>query len=401
MLVKLPLHYIDPSGTASATAAVTGDRVTSINVTSGGTGYDLTPNVAISGDGGVNAAATAHLSGGSVTSITVESGGSGYTSTPTVTIDPPYVRVPGPLGQPNPSGAPVLIRNTQFAASPDANSSQFQTWQIVGSDLPLNTRGFWVSGGHSNPVYYAYTINEATGNRLYRRNGSGTGWSLLSVTGLLPGGWHGPAFVNPYNPNRVFVLTSSGIKVSTDGGANFQNDTALTALLTASGKFPLTGTFNGGNGNYVVAGNHGVPMGTLSHMAFDRSQPSRMVAASPFTGVFYDNGSGTWTDLTGLLPKPLAPVSAVGISGPSIYAATQGRGLLRILLDDSSHCFLTGPVLKVGPVDPYHTVRDAYNAVSQDCTTISISAGTYHEAPFPLNKYVRLESRGGAATIGR
>src|SRR6185295_11503674 len=112
----------------------------------------------------------------------------------------------------------------------------------------------------------------------------------------------------------------------------FQNDTVLTALLTASGKFPLIGSFQGGNGSNLVRGlgNRANPMETLSDMAFDRVQPDRMVASSPFTGVFFRSGNGSWTDLTGYLPRPLAPVSAVGISGPSIYVATEGRGLLRI-----------------------------------------------------------------------
>ena len=55
----------------------------------------------------------------------------------------------------------------------------------------------------------------------------------------------------------------------------------------------------------------------------------------------------------------------------------------------------------VGPSSPYDTVRAAYDAASQDCTTISIAAGTYHEVPFTLNKRVRLESKGGSAILIR
>jgi hypothetical protein len=314
-----------------------------------------------------------------------------------------FASVPGPLGQPNPSGAPVLIRNTTFSASPHADSSQFQTWTLLANDLPTGTLGFWVSGGHANPVFYAYT---STG--LYKRNLNGVGWTLLNVSGMLTGGLYGPAFVNPYDPSMVYVLTSSGVKVSTDGGATFQTDTSLTALLTASGKYPLTGAFNGGNGTYGYGnlvrgmGSRANLMGTLSAMAFNRQQPNQIVAASPYTGVFVNFGNGSWSYLTGYLPQPLASVSSVGFTGPLVYVATEGRGLLRVDLDDDNQCFLGGGALRVGPSDPYHRVKDAFSAAQAGCTTISIYTGTYHEAPDTFSgKSVRLESRGGQVIIGK
>jgi len=45
--------------------------------------------------------------------------------------------------------------------------------------------------------------------------------------------------------------------------------------------------------------------------------------------VFFHDGSA-WRDLTGSLPKPLAPVSSVGIDGRSIYVAFEGRSLVQI-----------------------------------------------------------------------
>ena len=56
-------------------------------VTAGGSGYGSSaPTVTISGGGGTGAAATAVLTGGAVSSITVTSGGSGYYETPTVSF---------------------------------------------------------------------------------------------------------------------------------------------------------------------------------------------------------------------------------------------------------------------------------------------------------------------------
>jgi hypothetical protein len=397
MLVSLPLRFYDGSHRpAKAAAAIANGAVVGITVSDGGSGYTSIPSVTLSGGGGSGATATANVSGGVVTSITVNNGGNSYTKAPDVGVE--LHHVPGALGQPNPSGSPVLIRNTAFAVSPDANSSQFQTWSIVANDLPAGANAFWVSGGHGNPVYYV-----CTDASLYKRNATGAGWTPLSVTGLLedPTRTHGPAFVNPYDPNVLYVLTASGIQFSTDGGMNFQPDTVLWALLTASNKFPPTGSFTGGTG-FALARGLGCPgraMGTLSDMAFDPDNPTVMVAASPFTGVFYNNGGG-WTDVTPYLPRPLASVSSVAISGPSIYVGTEGRGLLRIFLDDSAYCFINSPVLRV-PTS-FSTVHAAYQAAVPGCNVIRMNAGTYHETmPFLVSKHLRLESFGGPAVITR
>jgi len=75
---------------ASATAAITGDAVSSFTITDGGEHYKsaLPPTVTITGGGGSGATGTAVVSStGIVTGITVSAGGTGYTSAPTVTID--------------------------------------------------------------------------------------------------------------------------------------------------------------------------------------------------------------------------------------------------------------------------------------------------------------------------
>ena len=63
-----------------------GGTVTSVAVTSGGSGYSSAPAVTISGGGGSGATATATMSGSSVAGLTITNPGSGYTSNPTLTI---------------------------------------------------------------------------------------------------------------------------------------------------------------------------------------------------------------------------------------------------------------------------------------------------------------------------
>lgn len=238
--------------------------------------------------------------------------------------------VPGPLGQPNPRGNPVLIRNTAFAKSPNANVSNFQTWQIESNNLPAGTQGFWVSGGHEQPTYYVFAA-QMQGLVLFKKDPFNTIWQPLNVSGLLGGGTFGPAFINPYNPDHLFVLTATGIKVSVDGGRSFQDDDVLTRLVTGSGRFSLVGNFSD-DPQFSAVGSRGraSPIGTLSHIAFSREDSNEVVAGSAFTGVFYTNGDGNWRNLSPLLPQPLSAVSSVGIDCEAIYVALEGRSVVRI-----------------------------------------------------------------------
>ena len=97
--------FMDPGGTgdftvgeevvgdeflAKATAAITGDAVSGITITDGGSHYKQAtpPTVTITGGGGNGATATATVSStGIVNGVTITSPGSGYTSVPTVVID--------------------------------------------------------------------------------------------------------------------------------------------------------------------------------------------------------------------------------------------------------------------------------------------------------------------------
>jgi hypothetical protein len=75
--------------TATATATTSGNVVTAVTITSGGSGYSTVPSVTFSGGGGTGAAATAVVTGGVVTAINVTNGGTGYTTVHTVTVAAP------------------------------------------------------------------------------------------------------------------------------------------------------------------------------------------------------------------------------------------------------------------------------------------------------------------------
>lgn len=89
-----PSGIVGPSGlsggsTATATAVIVEDELSSVIVNSGGSGYVVPPVITISGGDGSGALATAILENGVVVAIVVASPGSGYNEIPTVTIAAP------------------------------------------------------------------------------------------------------------------------------------------------------------------------------------------------------------------------------------------------------------------------------------------------------------------------
>jgi hypothetical protein len=238
-----------------------------------------------------------------------------------------------PLAQPDPKGELVLVRNRQFALNPEFTMANLNNWSVELNNLPPGTRGFWVAGGHAHPSYYLYADDSGT-LKLFKRTGTlpppnQTSWQPLNVSGLLDGAFHGPAYVNPYDPSRLLVLTDTGTKMSSDGGFSFQDAPVINSLITGSGRFPLTGSFAGGNNAHVVIGGK-TSLATLVDVAFSREHPEEMLIASPFTGVFYSSGDGHWRDLSAYLPQPRTPVSAVGMDCEAAYVAMEGRSVVRI-----------------------------------------------------------------------
>ena len=102
------INYSNPATVTATTGSGGGNalQTSDLTLSSGGTGYGFgntnfsaTPSVSITGGGGSGATASVTLSGDSVSSITITNGGSGYTSAPTVTIS--YTQIP--------SGASVMV----------------------------------------------------------------------------------------------------------------------------------------------------------------------------------------------------------------------------------------------------------------------------------------------------
>jgi len=261
--------------------------------------------------------------------------------------DKVLVTVPGELGDAANSGKVVLLRNRHFETSSDINASKGTGWNLE-TDTPVGTTRFWVAGGHANPVYFAMATQRGS-IKLFKKGGETRGkrqWLELNVQGKLsdatpypvsgivadPVLWKGPVFVNPYNADELFVLTSNGVQVTTTGGQSFASDVKLTALVTGSGSYQIGSAFSGGDTSGVRQANRSDrnAMGALSDMAFLRQDPSIAVASSPFTGLFYRKYNA-WLDLNAYIPSPRTPISSVAVDSSTLYFATEGRGVFRLI----------------------------------------------------------------------
>jgi hypothetical protein len=238
-------------------------------------------------------------------------------------------------------GQPLaIVRNPVWVNHPDITDAKGQGWELMADNLPSGTVGFLVANGHQKPALFVLAGPNTNTLDLYRWDGQQHGtWTKLPINGmgqpsqLLWGGPKGPVFVNPYNANQIYALTAAGVRFTTNGGSkpgDWKEDTALTNAVTGNGQYPLTGTFLGGNGTNIDLSSRAVGLGTLSDMAFELGLPDHIVAASPFTGVFYNTGNGQWRDLRAGLPQVFTPVSSVAIFGNVVVVGMEGRGLWQI-----------------------------------------------------------------------
>ncbi len=118
---------------AFATAQIINGFLIGAQITSGGSGYLISPAVTISGGGGTNATAVSHISDGVVTGISITSAGIGYTNSPTIQIARP------PAASLAPKVASVMRIDSTNLAPYDNYQIQFKP----RLDAPWND---WIGG---------------------------------------------------------------------------------------------------------------------------------------------------------------------------------------------------------------------------------------------------------------
>jgi hypothetical protein len=202
----------------------------------------------------------------------------------------------------------------------------------VGPPLPdLNASVVQVSGGHDSPVYYVSDpeVSVVGGQqRLWKWTAGMSSWQLL-----VPGNQANPPvgapgisqrfFVDPYRPNRLYVLDKSHVWRSEDGGTHWTVETSLERNLTENGAFPFVAV-DDGSAQPVL----------LRDMNFDSTRPNYRFAVGP-AGVFYTLDGTNWDHLLLSSASAIQPTnstydSVTDFCSRSLYVATTDRGLLKL-----------------------------------------------------------------------
>lgn len=192
-------------------------------------------------------------------------------------------------------------------------------------------------------------------------NTTGT-WQRVNPPGGTGG--FGVYDVDAGNPNRIIAAqlqanANPAMVLTTDGGANWTNLTALDTLMTGGGVFNYRNTRGPTNFTSV----NGYPQPTL--VAFDPQNANLIVAGGADSGIFLSRDGGTnWTLVTDPISpaesgKPHIPrpefayfdheISSLLETSVNIYIGTRGRGVWRLTqrllsvfescLSDPESCF--------------------------------------------------------------
>jgi len=184
------------------------------------------------------------------------------------------------------------------------------------------------SGGHAAPVLYAGDPASGTGNdrshfyTLWKWTPGAANWQqIVPSPSSTPSGKtaaHAYRFyVDPYNPNTIYLLDDSAMKRSDDGGATWQVDVNLDNAVTENHRYAYMADFS-----------------VIKDMVFARGEKAtRFVVGN--AGVFYTLDGVNWRRLLSTSAFPSHPVAAYfdNVSDScdrALYVGMAGRGVLRI-----------------------------------------------------------------------
>jgi len=254
---------------------------------------------------------------------TIRRAGAGITGSANVTPNPPGTI---PLFQ----FWPIIddYGNQQFAISTtgagggvyltnDITAAAVTWTQLGAASSPANTIAVWAAVSAGTPTFYTMT----SGGQIWKYVGTGAGsWTRVDNTTGLTGGATVFA-VDEGNPNRLALANTAGrIFFSTDGGANWNPDAELDALMVGNGLFKYR-------------------QPTL--LGFDPANANMIVAGGTDSGVFLStDGGANWGALTdpinsgasGIvhLPEPYQSYFDNEPAGTTnLYVGTRGRGVWR------------------------------------------------------------------------
>jgi hypothetical protein len=216
----------------------------------------------------------------------------------------------------------VALMRARDSIDPSATNSGFAR---IGPPLSSNTFVVQAAGGHDRPVFFTSSRPRLG---IWRGETDATGrvrqWDRIvpSADGIATDARR--FFVNPWDPDVVYVLDLTGIRMSDTGGTGWRTDNDLTAAIGDGGAWDFGLGLNSCSRTNCL----------LNDMAFDPTDPDRRFAAG-LAGVFMTLDGQRWHRLLDTRALPSRPLGLWfdPITDPddaTLYVATFGRGILRI-----------------------------------------------------------------------
>jgi hypothetical protein len=229
----------------------------------------------------------------------------------------------------------VLLRTTEISRIRTAGD-----WDRIpiqqGPDLIGDLSGVYVvqaAGGHDRPVYFVG--DPGLSNGLWKWSMGMPSWQRI-VGPTLAAKEARRFFVDPYDPDLIYIIDTTAIKRSEDGGLTWEVDVSLDRAVTGRRHGRAREQDDGGPFSYAI---QRVPAwvgetAVINDMIFDRAEGGTRFAVGN-AGVFFTLDGEDWHRLLSTEALPGYPVGAYfdRISDPTdraLYVAMNGRGILRL-----------------------------------------------------------------------
>jgi fibronectin-binding autotransporter adhesin len=221
--------------------APTGDGLSTIPVTAGGSGYVDTPIVQITGGGGTGATAVANVSGGVVTGITITNRGIGYTSAPTIALL-------GGMGTGATTGTPTLAANVSGGMTFTGTGTTTLTGaSTFTGPIAVNAGKLAIGGSYAaNAVTVGGTAGLVVAD-------PAAAIGTLTVSSLsLANGASATFEANGTTSDKIVVATAGGLTLGTLGINLYAPGTTNPAVAGTYTLFEYNTSFSGGLGGLSV-----------------------------------------------------------------------------------------------------------------------------------------------------
>jgi hypothetical protein len=187
--------------------------------------------------------------------------------------------------------------------------------QQVGPTLPAGALVVQASGGHASPAFYVASL----GGTVWKLSDDATAWNQIvpaTPVGSKPVKRALSWFVDPYDPDGLYVLDADGMKISIDGGRSWFFDVGMTNALTGNGKLQISASL-------------------LQNMQFSRGERQTRFAMGT-AGVICTMDFGIyWFSVLNSIAIPGRPESAFfdplsDQTDRALYVECEGRSILRV-----------------------------------------------------------------------